>query len=119
MSVVMLYRRIFAGKHFRVVSLIVAIMIVLWTISFIFATIFECGRDLGLLWKSLATLRTNCGKYKYIQLGHAESDVITDLIVLGLPLPSIWMLRLSATRRVALSLIFLLGLLYGSHKGIC
>ncbi|EPE28839.1 hypothetical protein GLAREA_09960 [Glarea lozoyensis ATCC 20868] len=111
MSVVMLYRRIFIGQQFRMISLIVAIMIVAWTVSFLFATIFECGRDLGLLWKSLSTFKKNCGKYKYIQIGHAGSDVITDLIVLALPLPTIWTLRLSETRRFALSLIFLLGLL--------
>lgn len=111
MSVVMLYRRIFVGQSFRMISLIVSIMIVAWTVSFLFATIFECGRDLGLLWKSLKTFKQNCGKYKYIQLGHAGSDVITDLIVLALPLPSIWTLRLSGARRFALSFIFLLGLL--------
>jgi hypothetical protein len=107
----MLYRRIFVSRIFRIISLVVAVMIGIWTVSFFFATIFECGRDLGLLWKSLATFRNNCGKYKYVQLGHAGSDVITVLIFLALPLRIIWTLRLSGERRFALSFIFLLGLL--------
>jgi hypothetical protein len=109
-----MYRRVFVDQRFRVISLVVAIMIVAWTVSFLFATIFECGRDLGLLWKSLTTFRKNRGKYKHIQLGHAGSDVITDFAVLALPLPSIWALKISGSRRCALAYIFLLDLLYDS-----
>lgn len=87
------------------------ILIALWTIAFFFATIFECGSNLGLLWQSLQTFKADCGKYKYIQLGHAASDVATDLIVLALPLSVIWTLRMTGTQKLALSLIFLLGLL--------
>ncbi|APA08412.1 hypothetical protein sscle_03g031820 [Sclerotinia sclerotiorum 1980 UF-70] len=111
LSVVMLYRRIFVGKTFNTISIIVCIVIVAWTISFFFATVFECGRDLGLLWHSLKTFKMDCGKYKYIQLGHAASDVATDLIVLALPLPVIWNLHMTKERKIGLSLIFLLGLL--------
>ncbi|KAF4626048.1 hypothetical protein G7Y89_g12115 [Cudoniella acicularis] len=111
LSVVMLYRRIFIGPTFRKVSLIVGITIVAWTVSFFFATLFECGRDFHLLWQSLATFKQDCGSYKTIQLAHATSDVATDLIVLTLPLPVIWKLNMSESRKLALSFIFLLGFL--------
>ncbi|MCJ1383830.1 hypothetical protein MMC17_006944 [Xylographa soralifera] len=110
LSVVMLYRRIFVGQTFRFVSLIVCILIMAWTVAFFFATLFECGRDFSLLWQSLATFKYDCADYKNIQLGHAVSDVVTDLIVLTLPLPVIWKLHMDTARKIALSFIFLLGL---------
>ncbi|QSZ35672.1 hypothetical protein DSL72_006794 [Monilinia vaccinii-corymbosi] len=109
LSVLMLYRRIFIGKTFNTISIILCITIVAWTVSFFFATLFECGRDFGLLWQSLKTFRQDCGKYKYIQLGHAASDVATDLLVLALPLPVIWKLHMTKDRKIGLSFIFMLG----------
>ncbi|TRX87975.1 hypothetical protein FHL15_011116 [Xylaria flabelliformis] len=109
-GVVMFYRRIFVGDRFRKISLAVILFIALWTVAFFFATVLEGnGQNLNLIWKSLVTFIGQCQKYKTIQLAHCASDVTTDLIVLLLPLPSIWRLNMSVRRKVLLSLIFLIG----------
>lgn len=95
------------------VSFAVLIIIVAWTVSFFFATLFECnGSHFDRLWISLQTYKQDCGKYKNIQLGHCVSDVATDLIVLSMPLPLIWKLHMRIQLKIVLSFIFLLGLLY-------
>lgn len=109
-GVVMFYRRIFVGDRFHKISLAVILFIVLWTVAFFFATVLECnGQNLNLIWKSVKTFIGQCQKYKTIQLAHCASDVATDLIVLSLPLPSIWRLNMSVRRKAVLSLIFLIG----------
>ncbi|KAI0412425.1 hypothetical protein F5X98DRAFT_354890 [Xylaria grammica] len=109
-SVVTFYRRIFIGEGFRAVSLAVLVFIALWTTAFFFATVLECnGHNLNLIWKSLATFKGQCQKYKTIQLAHCATDIATDLVVLSLPLPPIWKLNMSVRRKLLLSLIFLIG----------
>ncbi|KAI1132271.1 hypothetical protein F5Y10DRAFT_218512 [Nemania abortiva] len=111
-GVVMFYRRIFISAGFRTASLIVLVLITLWTVAFFFATVLECnGKNLNLLWKSIVTFKEQCQKYKTIQLAHCATDVATDLIVLSLPLPSIWKLRTSVQQKIVISLIFLIGFL--------
>ncbi|KAI3339563.1 hypothetical protein F4824DRAFT_508405 [Ustulina deusta] len=105
-SVVTFYRCIFIGEGFRAASLAVLVFIALWTTAFFFATVLECnGHNLNLIWKSLATFKGQCQKYKTIQLAHCA----TDLVVLSLPLPPIWKLNMSVRRKLLLLLIFLVG----------
>ncbi|KAI1346045.1 hypothetical protein F5Y01DRAFT_298824 [Xylaria sp. FL0043] len=109
-SVVMFYRRIFVGDKFRRISSIILLLIILWTTAFFFATVFECNRhNLNLIWKSIKTFLGQCQKYKTIQLAHCASDVLTDLVVLSLPMPSIWRLNMAVRRKVLLSVIFFIG----------
>jgi hypothetical protein len=117
LGVVMFYRRIFVSDWFKKLSLGVAIVIALWTVAFFFATVLECkGHNLDLIWKSIATFKQECYMYKDVQIGHCISDVITDLIVLSLPLPEIWKLNMTVRQKVVVSLIFLIGLLYVANK---
>ncbi|KAI0965936.1 hypothetical protein F4678DRAFT_467077 [Xylaria arbuscula] len=111
-GIVMFYRRIFISDGFRRFTLGILVLIVLWTLAFFLATVLECnGQNLNLLWKSIVTFKTQCQKYKTIQLAHCVTDVATDLIVLSLPLPSIWALHTSIRQKVVISLMFLIGFL--------
>ncbi|KAI0398550.1 hypothetical protein F5Y17DRAFT_8707 [Xylariaceae sp. FL0594] len=109
-SVLTFYRRIFIGNGFRNASLVALVFVILWTVAFFFATVLECdGENLNFIWKSVKTFIGKCQKYKTIQLAHCATDVATDLIVLSLPLPSIWRLNMTVDRKIILSLIFLVG----------
>lgn len=112
LSVLFLFRRIFLGKTFSITSIIVTVIVSLWAVSFFFATLFQCGKRPSYLWESPKALAQHCGDYKYIQLGHATSDVATDLLVLGIPIPIIWKLHMSAQQRIGLLFVFLLGYMY-------
>jgi hypothetical protein len=87
------------------------VFIALWTLAFFLATTLECnGHDLKLIWGTFEEFKTQCYKYKAIQLAHAASDIATDLAVLSLPLPPIWKLQTALRRKVLISMTFLVGL---------
>ena len=71
-----------------------------------FATIFQCVPP-DKLWR----MKTPgyCGsKYKYF-LGTAIPEVVTDFVILAMPLPYIWNLQMKLRQKVLLSLVFILG----------
>ena len=110
LSVLLLYRRIFVGRMFQRVSLAMVVLVALWVTAFFFGTLFQCGRRPEWFWQSSAAVKEHCFHYKYIQLGHASSDVATDLMVLALPVPPIWKLHMSMVQKISLTFTFLLGL---------
>ena len=112
LSVLLLYRRLFLGRIFGFYSLAMCILIVLWSFAFFFATAFQCGTRISAWWTSVKTIDQYCDKTAVLELGFGISDVITDLMVLMIPLPIIWKLHMSNSNKAALSGIFLLGFLY-------
>ena len=112
LGVLLLFRRIFVGKIFRIVSISMLAFVSLWTITFFFANTFECGQRPAWLWGTPETLINHCSDYKNIMLAHAVSDMVIDLIVLTIPLPIIWKLHMSTADKVGLSFVFVLGYMY-------
>jgi hypothetical protein len=115
LSVLFLFRRIFIGALFSKVSLLALSIVLAWTVAFFFATLFQCGTIPSRLWTSPRDVATYCSAYKYIQLGHATSDVATDLVVLTIPMPIIWRLHMTTRQKLGLLIVFMLGYMYGSE----
>ncbi|EED14508.1 conserved hypothetical protein [Talaromyces stipitatus ATCC 10500] len=109
LSVLFLFRRIFIGPLFSKVSLLALAIVSAWTVAFFFATLFQCGTIPSRLWSSPRDVATYCSSYKYIQLGHATSDVATDLVVLTIPMPIIWRLHMTIRQKLGLLIVFMLG----------
>jgi hypothetical protein len=112
LSVLFLFRRIFVGPVFSKVSLLVLAIVSAWAVAFFFATLFQCGTVPSRLWSSPSDVATYCSSYKYIQLGHATSDVATDLVVLTIPMPIIWRLHMTRRQKLGLLVVFMLGYMY-------
>ncbi|OKL55997.1 hypothetical protein UA08_08795 [Talaromyces atroroseus] len=109
LSVLFLFRRIFIGPLFSKVSLLALVIVSAWTVAFFFATLFQCGTIPSRLWSSPRDVATYCSSYKYIQLGHATSDVATDIVVLTIPMPIIWRLHMTTRQKLGLLIVFMLG----------
>ena len=111
LSVLLLYRRIFIGPYFKIYSAIMIALVALWCTSFFFATAFQCGTNIAYWWTSTATIHEYCVDTARAELALAISDIITDIMILAIPLPMIWKLHLTPGQKVGLYFIFLLGLL--------
>lgn len=109
LSVLLLFRRIFIGKIFNIVSIVAMVIVSAWMVSFFFATVFQCGIKPSWLWTSPKAVAMYCADYKFIQLGHATSDMVTDLLVLFIPVPIIWKLQMTASQKLSLIFVFMLG----------
>lgn len=111
LSVLCFYRRIFRGQVFEILSKTMIAIVCVWTLSFFLSILFECGTNYWSLWSTLDNLLTHCVNDTIIFKAFSISDVITDGLILSLPLYWIWNLHMSATRKSAVSGVFLLGTL--------
>ncbi|MCJ1396026.1 hypothetical protein MMC18_008913 [Xylographa bjoerkii] len=106
-------RRLFCVTRKSLSHIVITLMIVVvgaWAIGFFFAFLFACKGNFAAWWGSLMNFITKCVNTFMLLYAFAISDVITDIIVLLLPLPMIWQLQLPLGRKIGISCVFLLGL---------
>ncbi|KAL6712982.1 hypothetical protein ACLMJK_009378 [Lecanora helva] len=107
LSILCLYRRIFAVQDFRIASSVVISICALWAVSCGIVQIFLCT-PVQKLW--IATLEGNCINYGHFFLSSISLEVALDALILSLPIRwIIGLLRLSTTRKIQVTSIFLLG----------
>ncbi|KAI9666120.1 MAG: hypothetical protein M1821_004055 [Bathelium mastoideum] len=113
-SVLFFYRRIFCPHHktsvFSLITIGSLIIVTLWAIGFLFATIFQCGTKFYSAWSTPLNYELNCPRVDKKNVAFGISDFIIDFWIVILPIPVIWKLHLNWKRKLALSFIFLLGL---------
>ena len=131
-SIVCFYRRIFVThkrKAFNVVTTAVNVVLFLWSLTFVLIIIFPCGRHMYANWGTPASQMAYCDAIGHTsEEGLAASDLILDVVLLVLPLPSvstvcrkssssahsllyqIWALHMTNTRKLQVSIILMLGL---------
>ncbi|KAJ3497844.1 hypothetical protein NLG97_g1587 [Lecanicillium saksenae] len=116
-SAVLFFRRIFCHKNhhdaFHYISLVLLILSVAWTITFIVVPFNLCGPLKSLDWQ-LAHAKS-CQQYPYFE-SVAITDFILDLLILILPIPRIWVLKTTPTRKIAISGVFLIALMYENES---
>ena len=109
-SILLLYRRIFRLDSFKKWLVGVAIFVFLWAVSTIFAAIFQC-MPIRLAWqKDLG--HGKCVDLAALVVSTGVLNMLTDIIILIIPMPIVWSLKISNRQKVAVSAIFLLGGLY-------
>ncbi|CAF9907949.1 MAG: hypothetical protein HETSPECPRED_007945 [Heterodermia speciosa] len=108
-SAILFYRRIFVVNKrtkFDTVTKISLVVMALWTIGFLLAQIFGCGTHFTYPWSALV----------FVQKCHTNtridalmiSNLITDVFVWLLPMPIIWGLHMSISKKISITSIFLL-----------
>ena len=109
-SILCLYLRIFGiNQRFRRVTYGLLGIAIAWGIGVTFGAAFQCepvaaAYDALILHKSCI----NVGHY-FVASGIA--NILVDVGILALPLPSLWRLQLATRRKVTISIIFMLGVL--------
>jgi len=109
LSAIFLYRRIFViikGSTFDIISMILLVICLLWTVAFELATIFGCGRHFNYPWQPLifvASCNTNV-RLDALMI----SDLLTDIMTWLLPIPLVWKLNLKLSKKLGVIGILLL-----------
>ncbi|KAI1394174.1 uncharacterized protein F4822DRAFT_39417 [Hypoxylon trugodes] len=112
-SFLFFYRRIFSVNKTTdkfLISMIVTVAI--WTVTFFFAVVFECGLNFWAIWGDslkVENLTAHCVKTMDLALSIGITDFITDVVIIIIPVPLIWRLNLSTGKKIAASAVFLLG----------
>ncbi|KAI1453656.1 hypothetical protein F4805DRAFT_442652 [Annulohypoxylon moriforme] len=113
-SIICFCRRIFVGHKnsaFDRVSLAGLGLVILWSIGFFFGLVLGCGKEVSLHWAPLQVMAESGCDGISPEEALVISDFILDLFILILPLPSIWSLSMSTGRKLAVTSIFLVGLM--------
>jgi hypothetical protein len=103
-AILNLFLRIFTMGVARKLTYAIYLTVILQTIAFIFATIFQCS-PISLLWT--ATTRGNCINTQALFMYSSIPNIITDLVMLVLPLPTIWKLKAATHVKVGVTLTLL------------
>lgn len=105
-SILLLYYRIFISSRFRVAIYVLAFIVISWGLSDVFVAIFQCS-PVRFAWDK--AIQGSCinqlAFYRWISM----PNIVTDIVMLSLPMPMVWKLHCSVAQRVGLSAIFLMG----------
>jgi 1-acylglycerone phosphate reductase len=105
-SVILLYLRIFVTKYFRIAAFVVLFIVVGYGIGGIGATIWQCVPIEGA-WLQLPGKK--CIDSGMFWVAYAVLNIVTDVMVLGLPILPIVQLQLRWRDRLLLCGVFTLG----------
>ncbi|KAK3313020.1 hypothetical protein B0H66DRAFT_384076 [Apodospora peruviana] len=108
LSVLFFYLRVFVNKGLRLGVKLAMGLVLIWTLGnllqvFLICTPFAATYD--------PSVHGHCGNQvaSYIAIG--AFNVATDILVLALPIPTVWSLHMSVTAKLGLTGVFLIGLL--------
>lgn len=109
MSVMFFYLRVFVNDGLRPATKIAMGFVLLWSAGNILQVFLIC-RPFAATYDPL--IKGECGNQVVSFIAIGAFNVITDVIILTLPIPTIWGLKMSSSARLGLSAVFLIGLMY-------
>lgn len=109
-SITTMLLTVFSVKSFRLAGYAVLAICVLWGVMTILVAFLLC-RPLGYNWNLLPP-SGHCGNQQSAYAAVGITDILTDVMILVLPLPMIWKLQLPLGNKIALAGLLCLGILY-------
>ncbi|CEL10445.1 hypothetical protein ASPCAL13564 [Aspergillus calidoustus] len=107
LSILLFYLRIFETRSFKMLSYIVGSLVLCHGTGVFFAAIFQCW-PIQYTWDK-KIVGGSCFNqqafYRYVSL----PNILTDFVILIMPMPLVWKLQTRLTHKLALTGVFLLG----------
>lgn len=101
-----MYRRAFDIRSLRLQGYVLGGIVIAWAISIILVCIFQC-QPIAKAWNPM--LDGQCINLKGSFIGNAVPNILTDILILALPIRYVWKMVPDKTMRLQLSVVFLLG----------
>jgi hypothetical protein len=112
LSFLFLWKRIFSqAKRFVLMCWVMIGIIIAWAISFFFATVFQCGTQWHKNWAPIAIFLTQCVNTLDLLTVFTVTDIVTDFIIILMPVPLIWRLQMPKNKKIGITGIFMIGFL--------
>ncbi|KAJ0117535.1 integral membrane protein [Diaporthe amygdali] len=109
LAVLRFYSRIFAPSAWVTWSVrVTAAAVVMWMVSVVLETFLLC-RPLAFNWDT--TIDGVCGDRNAVFVIAGVTNMVTDFMVLLLPVPCIWKLQMPVGQKIGLLLVFCMGIL--------
>ncbi|KAL7818735.1 hypothetical protein V8C44DRAFT_175911 [Trichoderma aethiopicum] len=116
LSILCFYLRVFPNSKLRIATQIVIGIVTLWGLGSVLMFFFVC-RPFEATWNPLAG--GTCSDRIATFLAVGAYNIVSDVIILALPLRTIWTLNTRSQMKVALTVLFLTGLLRVSVVASC
>ncbi|KAL9014999.1 MAG: hypothetical protein Q9173_000376 [Seirophora scorigena] len=107
-SLLTFYVRIFAIRTFRILAYMVAAIVSAWALSVFLETFLLC-RPFAYNWDPTITDFT-CGNRNAAYIAAGSLNIVTDIMVLCLPIPMVWNLQIPRRNKAILTAVFGMGL---------
>ena len=108
-SVLLLYTTVFNIKSFKLIANIVFGLNTAFALAVVLQTFLIC-QPLEFNWNRAAP-GGSCGNQMGANMAIGIINIIIDVIIVCLPMPLVWSLKMAKGKKVALSLIFGMGIL--------
>ncbi|CAF9942279.1 hypothetical protein IMSHALPRED_003450 [Imshaugia aleurites] len=105
-SILLFYRRLFPVRRLLVASSIIGAIVLAWYIAVEITAISQC-LPIRYYWQRVG--HGHCIQTTNFYITLAALNLATDVAVLILPIPVIWQLQIRKSKKLSLSVIFLLG----------
>ncbi|KAI1737123.1 hypothetical protein F4680DRAFT_451216 [Xylaria scruposa] len=114
LAILLLWRRLFGKarpftKAFNILCYVMIFIVTAWTVAFFFETVFQCGTNWSLNWAPIFVFLTQCTASLDVLTVYGVTDILTDLIIIAMPIPLIWSLQMDKRKKLAVTAIFALG----------
>ena len=106
-SILLLYKRLFPLDRVHLIIYILVGILACFEFSTTIVDIFGC-HPIAAAWNKKIP-HSHCVVPQTLYMATAGINLTTDIIILCLPMPLVWGLRLSTKRKIAVSFIFVLG----------
>ncbi|KAL8667558.1 MAG: hypothetical protein Q9168_007229 [Polycauliona sp. 1 TL-2023] len=107
LSILFFYNRLFPYRTFYLVSLITGIASILWWIGLMITAFLHC-RPFAYNWDR-SIPGGHCSNDKLVGYTITSINIVTDLVVLVLPIPWLWGMNMAVPKRMAVVCLFVLG----------
>ncbi|MCJ1379282.1 hypothetical protein MMC17_002383 [Xylographa soralifera] len=105
-AILLFYYRLFPHEMFRKIIYGVGAFVLLCLVSTFFGFLFQCV-PIRSFWQQ--QLEHHCFMQDPFYLAVAVLSLVSDVVILVMPMPLVWALHTSKQRKIGLSLVFLLG----------
>lgn len=105
-AILHMYCRVFPIHSFRLAARILSVVTCIWSLMFVLLCVFQCT-PVAKAWDP--NVQGKCMNLRMGYIGNAIPNILTDVVMLLMPLYHVWHLQIKLAQRIAVSCIFLLG----------
>ncbi|KAI0860534.1 hypothetical protein F4860DRAFT_197455 [Xylaria cubensis] len=110
LSLLFLWKRVFSRSRKAVIFIWLFIgFIGAWSIAFFFITVFQCGLRWDLNWAPVGVQLTECVSLIGLLTAYSTLDLVTDFVILCIPIPVIWNLSMPVRKKIGVTAVFGVG----------
>lgn len=110
-SILLLYHRLSVSRTFRTWVIVLIGLNIALTTSIFVSDLLQCI-PMAFLWDKTIP-GGHCMNQQAFFVGSAVMNIISDCAVLVLPIPMVWGMQTNTRKKIALMVLFSLGVLYG------